>query len=169
LIVTMACSSVIRCIASSAKNVRYNNFINPTINNISKRLFSNSSILNNRKFTEKHEWVSLVEDKAKIGITDYAQDSLGDIVYAQLPQLGDKFSQGEECGALESVKAASEIYSPVSGTVTAVNADVEEQPGLINKHPYDEGWLFELELSKPEELDAMLDEDKYNEFCKSEE
>merc|ERR1711970_1589349 len=133
----------------------------------SNRYFSISSNLNGRLFNDKHEWVDVVEEKGKIGITDYAQESLGDIVYAQIPQIGDKFSQGDECGALESVKAVSELYSPVSGVVTAVNPDVEEQPGLINKHPYDEGWLFEVELTKPEELDGMLDEDKYNDFCKS--
>merc|ERR1711970_93120 len=133
----------------------------------SNRYFSISSNLTGRLFNDKHEWVDVVEEKGKIGITDYAQESLGDIVYAQIPQIGDKFSQGDECGALESVKAVSEMFCPVSGTVTAVNADVEEHPGLVNEKPYTDGWLFEVELTDPEELAGLMDEAAYNNFCKA--
>ncbi|KAA0202536.1 hypothetical protein HAZT_HAZT004785 [Hyalella azteca] len=95
-----------------------------------------------RKFSDKHEWVEVSGSSGKIGITNYAQDALGDIVYAQLPELDSEFSQGDECGALESVKAASELYCPVSGRVTEVNSAAEDQPSLINKSCYDEGMLY---------------------------
>ncbi|XP_018023052.2 glycine cleavage system H protein, mitochondrial, partial [Hyalella azteca] len=120
-----------------------------------------------RKFSDKHEWVEVSGSSGKIGITNYAQDALGDIVYAQLPELDSEFSQGDECGALESVKAASELYCPVSGRVTEVNSAAEDQPSLINKSCYDEGWLFKVELTKPEELDGLMDETAYKNFVRS--
>jgi len=126
-----------------------------------------SVLLSSRKYTDKHEWVGVSGDKATVGITHYAQDSLGDIVYAQLPQLGDELSQGDECGALESVKAASELYCPVSGVVSATNPDVEETPGLVNQSCYDKGWLFEVELKEPAEVEELMDEEAYEEYCKN--
>ncbi|XP_071443755.1 glycine cleavage system H protein [Hetaerina americana] len=121
-----------------------------------------------RKFTDKHEWV-LVDGKiGTVGISNYAQELLGDIVYAQLPEVGTDCVIKEECGALESVKAASEVYSPVSGKVTEKNSAVEESPGLINESCYDKGWLFKLELSKLSELDGLMDESAYEEFVKTE-
>lgn len=102
-----------------------------------------------------------------IGISKYAQEALGDIVYAQLPEVGTELSQKDECGALESVKAASEVYSPVSGKVTEKNAAVEDTPALINTSCYEQGWLFKLELTKPEELDKLMDEKQYEEFLKT--
>lgn len=125
------------------------------------------SLLSDRKFTEKHEWVQVTGEIGVVGISDYAQEALGDVVYAQLPEIGTVLSQSDECGAMESVKAASEVYSPVSGTVTEKNADVEETPNLINSSCYDKGWLFKVKLSKPEELDGLLTEEKYNDFLKS--
>lgn len=104
-----------------------------------------------------------------IGITNYAQEALGDIVYAQLPEVGTEFDQMEECGALESVKAASELYSPVSGKVTDINSTVEDNPGLINSNPYDEGFLFKMELTKPEELEDLMDESSYEKFLTEQE
>lgn len=98
---------------------------------------------------------------------DAFQEALGDVVYAQLPEIGTVLSQSDECGAMESVKAASEVYSPVSGTVTEKNADVEETPNLINSSCYDKGWLFKVKLSKPDELDGLLTEEKYKEFLKA--
>lgn len=95
------------------------------------------------------------------------QEALGDVVYAQLPEVGTVLSQADECGALESVKAASEVYSPVSGTVTEKNTAVEDTPNLINSSCYDKGWLFKVKLSKSEEVDALLSKEKYEEFLKA--
>ncbi|CAG9800176.1 unnamed protein product [Chironomus riparius] len=121
-----------------------------------------------RKYTKKHEWVQIEENNiGTVGISTYAQEALGDIVYAQLPDVGSSFRQKDECGALESVKAASEIYSPVSGDVTEKNLEVEETPSLINTSCYDKGWLFKIKLAKPSELDELLDEKQYDEFLKS--
>jgi len=131
--------------------------------------FSTSSFLAARKYTDKHEWVEVNGNIGTVGISHYAQDSLGDIVYAQLPEVGQEVAEHEECGALESVKAASELYSPVSGKVTEKNLEVQGTPGLINKDCYKEGWLFKLELMKPKELDQLMDEASYNSFLKSKE
>lgn len=95
------------------------------------------------------------------------QEALGDVVFAQLPEPGTNLAQQDECGALESVKAASEVYSPVSGTVTEKNADVEETPALINTSCLDKGWLFKVKLSKPEEIESLLTEESYKEFLES--
>jgi glycine cleavage system H protein len=102
-----------------------------------------------------------------IGISEYAQEALGDVVYAQLPDIGASFRQKDECGALESVKAASEVYSPVSGDVTEKNTEVEESPSLVNTSCYDKGWLFKIKLAKPSELDDLLSETQYEEFLKT--
>lgn len=102
-----------------------------------------------------------------IGISNYAQEALGDVVYVQLPEVGTSFRQADECGALESVKAASEIYSPVSGDVSEVNTTLDEKPGLVNSSCYDKGWLFKIKLAKPSELDDLLSEKQYEEFLKS--
>lgn len=95
------------------------------------------------------------------------QEALGDVVFAELPEAGVTVKKGEECGALESVKAASELFSPVSGTVLEKNVEVEGKPGLINTSCYDEGWLFKVKLSQPDEVDSLMTEDKYNEYLKS--
>ncbi|KAF2365808.1 Glycine cleavage system H-protein [Trinorchestia longiramus] len=129
--------------------------------------FSSSTCWASRKFSKKHEWVEVSGTSGKIGITNYAQDSLGDIVYAQLPEVNSEYAQGDECGALESVKAASELYSPVSGKIIAVNTAAEEQPSLINQSCYDEGWLFEVELTKPEEIEALMEEADYDNFVRT--
>uniref|UniRef100_A0A182NIU5 Glycine cleavage system H protein n=1 Tax=Anopheles dirus TaxID=7168 RepID=A0A182NIU5_9DIPT len=132
------------------------------------RLFSISSVaLKERLFTDKHEWVSVDGEVGTVGISNFAQEALGDVVFAQLPDPGTKLSQKDECGALESVKAASEIYSPVSGEVTAKNAAVEETPGLVNSSCYENGWLFKLKLSKPDELSKLMSEEQYAEFLKT--
>lgn len=102
-----------------------------------------------------------------IGISNYAQEALGDVVYAQLPDVGSSFRQADECGALESVKAASEIYSPVSGDVTEKNSAVEDTPSLVNTSCYDKGWLFKIKLAKPSELEDLLSEKQYEEFLKA--
>lgn len=102
-----------------------------------------------------------------VGISQYAQEALGDVVYAQLPDIGSSFRQSDECGALESVKAASEIYSPVSGDVTDKNTAVEDKPSLVNTSCYENGWLFKIKLAKPSELDDLLSEKQYEEFLKN--
>ncbi|XP_059050729.1 glycine cleavage system H protein, mitochondrial [Achroia grisella] len=120
-----------------------------------------------RKYTDRHEWVTVEAEIGTVGISNYAQESLGDVVFAQLPDPGSLIIAGEECGALESVKAASEIYSPVSGTVTEKNSNVENKPALINTSCYDKGWLFKLKLTKPEELKDLMTEEQYETFLKT--
>ncbi|KAG0716156.1 Glycine cleavage system H protein, mitochondrial [Chionoecetes opilio] len=136
---------------------------------IGKHFSTSHHQLSSRKYTEKHEWVAVDGNIGTIGITEYAQEALGDIVYAQLPEVDTQYEQMEECGALESVKAASELYSPVSGKVTEINAAVEDQPALINKSCYDEGWLFKLELTVPSEIDELMNKEAYDKFLKESE
>merc|ERR1719350_775777 len=120
-------------------------------------------------FTKKHEWVSVVGNMGTVGITDYAQQALGDVVYAQLPEVYSEVEVGEECGALESVKAASELYSPVSGKVIEKNVAVEDLPSLINTSAENDGWLFKVELTKEDELQKLLDKQSYDEYLKTQE
>lgn len=120
-----------------------------------------------RRFTDKHEWVLVDGKVATVGITNYAQEALGDVVFAQLPEIDTLLTQKEECGALESVKAASELYSPISGKVVAKNEAVEETPSLINSSCYDKGWLFKVDISAKEEVDALMDEAQYEAYLKS--
>ncbi|KAJ0183586.1 hypothetical protein K1T71_000009 [Dendrolimus kikuchii] len=101
----------------------------------------------NRFYTKKHEWVSVKDNIGTVGISNFAQDALGEVVYVQLPEMGKSIDAGDECGALESVKAASEVYTPVSGTITERNDKVESTPSLINKSCYGEGWLFRVKLT----------------------
>uniref|UniRef100_A0A0N7ZCS0 Glycine cleavage system H protein n=1 Tax=Scylla olivacea TaxID=85551 RepID=A0A0N7ZCS0_SCYOL len=137
--------------------------------NTAKHFSTTHRQLSNYKYTEKHEWVAVDGNIGTIGITNYAQEALGDIVYAQLPEVDTQYEQMEECGALESVKAASELYCPVSGKVTEINTAVEDQPSLINKSCYEEGWLFKLELTVPSEIDELMDEAAYEKFLKESE
>ena len=121
-----------------------------------------SNIPSHLKYTESHEWVAAGEDgTARIGISDHAQEALGDLVYVELPSVGDEIGQGDPCAVVESVKAASDIYAPVSGKVLAVNEDLDDNPAVINTDPYDDGWLFELELSDSTELDGLKDAETY--------
>lgn len=118
-------------------------------------------------FSKKHEWVDVEDGLATVGITHYAQESLGDIVYAQVPDIGVFVERDGECGALESVKAASEIFSPVSGLVVSVNDELEEKPELINKSCYENGWLFKLEMDTPEEVEFLMSKEQYDEYLKT--
>ena len=121
-----------------------------------------SNIPSHLKYTESHEWVSAEGNgNARIGITDHAQEALGDLVFVELPVVGDEIGQGDPCAVVESVKAASDIYVPVSGLVVAINEDLESNPALINADPYGDGWLFELELLDAEELDGLKDAEAY--------
>jgi glycine cleavage system H protein len=123
-----------------------------------------SNIPSHLKYTESHEWVSIeANGNTRIGISDHAQEALGDLVFVELPVVGDEISQGDPCAVVESVKAASDIYAPVSGQVVAVNEDLDSDPALINADPYGDGWLFELELIDTEELDGLKDAETYEE------
>merc|ERR1719228_1460824 len=120
-----------------------------------------------RYFTKKHEWVLVTDNIGTVGVSSYAAETLGDIVYAQLPEPGDSIEVGGEVGALESVKAAAEIYSPVSGTVTEKNEKVEFGPALINQSVEDEGWLYRLEMSGKDELEKLMNEEEYKLYLES--
>lgn len=114
-----------------------------------------------RKYTETHEWIAISGNEGTIGITDFAQNQLGDIVFVDFPAPGKKIRKGESLGLIESVKASSEFYSPVSGTVKSVNSKVSEQPELVNQSPMEDGWLVKLELASTSELSSLLDEAAY--------
>ena len=118
------------------------------------------------KYAEDHEWVRLAGDTAKIGISDYAQDQLGDIVFVELPGVGDTFAKGDEFGTLESVKAVSELYMPVGGEVTAINEALEDAPELVNSDPYGEGWMIAIKVTDASEAEALMDRDAYLEALK---
>jgi glycine cleavage system H protein len=118
------------------------------------------------RYTEDHEWARSEGDNIRVGIDDYAQDQLGDIVYVDLPQVGDRFSKGEEFGSVESVKAVSELYLPVGGEVIEINTKLEDSPELVNSSPYDDGWMVLVKPDDPAELDALMDKDAYLEMLK---
>ena len=117
-----------------------------------------------RYFTKDHEWIDVEGDTATVGITDYAQSQLGDVVFVEVPEAGRRLSQGGEAAVVESVKAASDVYAPVSGEVTEGNAALADTPDLVNTAPEGEGWFFKLTLSDPAELDALMDDGAYQEF-----
>ena len=116
------------------------------------------------KFTKDHEWVSLDGDTATVGITTYAQEQLGDVVFVEMPEAGKTVSQGDEAGVVESVKAASEVYAPVSGEVVEANSELEDNPALVNQDPFAGGWFFRLRLSDAGELDELMDEAAYKAY-----
>lgn len=113
------------------------------------------------RYSKDHEWARIEDTRARIGITDHAQSELTDVVYVELPEVGKTVSRGQEVGVVESVKAASEVYTPISGTITDVNRALADKPELVNDDPYGEGWIFEIELSSSEEADAMMDAAAY--------
>jgi glycine cleavage system H protein len=118
------------------------------------------------KFTKEHEWVKVAGDTATVGISDYAQKELGDVVYVELPQVGDNFEQGDPCSNIESVKAVSDIYAPISGEIEEVNDALEDKPELINQEPYGAGWIFKMKIGDSAELDGLLNHDQYEEYLK---
>lgn len=120
-----------------------------------------STIPNDLKYAETHEWVRLQGDQAAVGVTDHAQQELLDVVFVELPQVGRKVKKGEACVVVESVKAASDVYAPVSGEIISVNPDLGKSPALVNTDPYGKGWMFEIKLSDPKELDSLLSAEKY--------
>ena len=118
-------------------------------------------------FTREHEWIKVDGDMATVGITDHAQEALGDIVFTEVPDAGKQLSKGQEAAVVESVKAASDVYSPVSGEVTGANQALVDDPSLANTDPEGEGWFFQLRLSDPSELDGLMDAAAYKSFCDS--
>jgi glycine cleavage system H protein len=117
-----------------------------------------------RRYTKEHEWVRVENDLGTVGITDYAQDQLGDIVYLDLPSLGTQVKQLDKLGEIESVKAVSDLYSPVSGEVAEVNQQISDKPELVIQSPYDEGWLVRVRLADPAEVDNLLTAEQYDEL-----
>lgn len=117
-----------------------------------------------KRYTKDHEWIDVAGDQGTVGISDYAQKALGDVVFVEVPEAGRALSKGDEAAVVESVKAASEVYSPVSGTVTAGNQAIVDQPGLVNLEAEGAGWFFKLTLSNPAELDDLMDQAAYDEY-----
>jgi glycine cleavage system H protein len=118
-------------------------------------------------YTKEHEWVRVEGDTATVGITNHAQEQLGDIVFAEVPEAGKQLSKGQDAAVVESVKAASDVYAPVSGEVTEGNPAIADDPAIINREPEGEGWFFKLRLSDAGELDGLMDEAAYREWVKS--
>lgn len=116
------------------------------------------------RFTDQHEWVRVDGDTATIGITDYAQEQLGDVVYVELPEVGKSIAAGDEAAVVESVKAASEVYAPISGEIVEVNGDLEGAPGGVNEDAMGRGWFVKMKLSDASELSRLMDEDAYKAF-----
>lgn len=126
-----------------------------------------SKILENLRYSKDHEWVLVEGDVATVGITDYAQESLGDVVYVDLPRVGDSFNAHEAVGSVESVKAVSEIFTPVGGEIVGVNDGVNDSPENVNGDCYGEGWMIKVKMNNPGEADAMLSSDEYEEYLNS--
>lgn len=119
------------------------------------------NVPNNLRYRDTHEWIDPTQDPAPVGISDHAQHELTDVVFVDLPKMGTQVAAGQQVAVVESVKAASDIYSPVSGEVVAVNEALSNEPGAINTDPYGSGWLFKIKLSQPAEADALMDSDGY--------
>jgi glycine cleavage system H protein len=118
-------------------------------------------------FTKEHEWIRVEGDTATVGITDHAQEALGDIVFVEVPASGRELKKGEEAAVVESVKAASDVYSPISGSVVEGNQAIADDPALVNREPEGEGWFFKLQVKDSSELDGLMDEDAYREWVKT--
>ena len=118
------------------------------------------------RYAQDHEWVKTEGDGVRVGISDYAQDQLGDIVYVELPEVGASLAKGEEFGTVESVKAVSELFMPIGGEVLAVNTALEDAPENVNNSPYDQGWMIEIKPSDPGEMDTLMTKDAYLEMLK---
>ena len=119
-----------------------------------------------KKFTKDHEWIDVEGDVARIGITNYAQEQLGDVVFVELPEAGRQFQQGNDAAVVESVKAASEVYAPVSGEIVEPNTKLEDDPALVNKDPTESGWFFTMKVSNPDGLNDLMDEAAYADYVK---
>lgn len=127
-----------------------------------------ANIRENLHYSKDHEWVRVEGNIAVVGITDYAQDSLGDVVYVEVPKAGDVFAANESFGSVESVKAVSEVFSPVSGEIVGMNEALADEPEKVNQDPYGEGWMIRIEMSNPGEVDSLLTAAEYEDFTKAE-
>lgn len=132
-----------------------------------KNLSVSPRLLSDRKYRQSHEWISVSDNVGTVGISNYAQEAVGEIVFASIAETGTLLQAGESCGEIESVKAVSDVYVPVSGTVIETNSNILDKPSLINSSPHDQGWLLKLELSNKEELNDLMDETAYQEFLKT--
>jgi len=119
---------------------------------------------NELRYTKEHEWVKVEGNTAVIGITDFAQNELGDIVFVELPEVGDEVTLDQPFGSVESVKTVSELYAPVSGTIVAINEELSDSPELVNESPYENAWMIKVELSNPSEVDALLTAEAYTQL-----
>jgi glycine cleavage system H protein len=119
-------------------------------------------------YSKDHEWVRVEGDQAIIGVTDYAQNSLGDVVYVELPKAGDKFAASEPFGSVESVKAVSEVFTPIAGAITSINESLADEPEKVNSDPYGDGWMIRLKMDNPGEVDSLLTAAEYEDFTKAE-
>lgn len=128
-----------------------------------------SNIPEDLLYTKEDEWIQVDGDQGIVGLTDYAQDALSDIVYVELPEEGDVFAAGDSFGVVESVKAASDLYMPVSGEIIAVNENLPDAPEVLNSDPYAAGWLVKVRLENPDELDELMDPAAYSSYCKERE
>lgn len=126
-----------------------------------------SKIPENLRYTKDHEWVQITGNRVRIGITDYAQEALTDVVFVELPDVGESFAEHESMGVVESVKSVSDIFSPLAGTVTAVNTDLDDTPELLNQDPYGKGWFCELEVKDPTAVEKLLDAAAYRKLLAS--
>jgi len=134
-------------------------FLNNTLEKINRR-----EVIMTIYYSEDHEWINVEGSVGTVGITEYAQNALGDIVFVEVPEVGDEFAKGDEVSVVESVKAASEIYSPVTGEITAVNEDLEENAALVNSSPDGDGWFFKVTVSNKDELEELMDAGDYKTF-----
>ena len=123
--------------------------------------------MSERRYTEAHEWVSIDGDSGAIGISDYAQEQLGDVVYVELPEAGAKFAEGDQAATVESVKAASEIYAPVAGQVVEVNGALNDDPSLVNSDPFGNGWFFKIKIADAGAVAKLMDENAYKKYVES--
>jgi glycine cleavage system H protein len=128
-----------------------------------------ANVPDNLHYSKDHEWVRVEADTAVIGITDHAQEQLGDVVYVELPKPGESFAANESFGSVESVKAVSEIFTPVSGEVAEVNETLDDEPEKVNKDPYSDGWMIKMKMASPGEVDSLLTAAEYEDFTKAEE
>ena len=121
----------------------------------------------NLQYTKDHEWIRVTGDEGVIGITDFAQEALGDVVYVELPRVGEKFEQSDPFGSVESVKSVSELFIPVAGEILELNEALADAPESVNNSPYKDGWMIKIKITKPGEVDALLSSSEYEDFCKS--
>jgi len=172
----MAACGMLRCVSSNFSAAlplftctASRSLLRQTSNaNVQRTLATSSRLLAGLKFTDKHEWIRVEEGGfGTVGISNFAQEALGDVVYCGLPEVGAQLSQQDEFGALESVKAASELYSPLTGEVVEVNSRLADTPGLVNKSCYKDGWLMKMTIAKPAELDSLMDETAYERYIRS--